>query len=408
MSRPTAILDERFCTPADLCTRLSALQAQLQTHSVFWRRSPFHDHSPAWVPHAPGLAEALLALPSSRVEHLSSNHAALTAWLSRWMPGLRELARRCELPVHAAAQPGPERFFAHVPGRKRAQVEAFAEAVRAAGVGDRRWLEWCAGKGHLGRWLAHAYGGDVLSLEWNPDLCRMGGALAERTKTQQSFQCVDVLRAPARDTLDRRHVVALHACGDLHRRLLTLAAQHPIPALDLAPCCYDRTVHDRYAGLNPEADLAPDRLALRLAVTDIRSGRAREQRRRVRELGWKLAYKVARAQYTETPTTEPLASTPRSWARLTFSQWSQRMAGRDGFQFAGNTDWAQLEEQGQRLRGRFERLNLPRLAMRRALEHWLVCDIALFLARADYRVSVSTFCAQALTPRNIIVSARAF
>ena len=389
----------------DLKRWLLDLQALLDVHGHFWRRSPFHDHTPAWAYDRPELTCALLALPQDTVSTLSSDTAALHHWLTPWMPTLAPLERLCRVDARPDVATGPERFFAHVPGSKRAQVEAFAEAA-TENVGNHPWLEWCAGKGHLGRWLVHRSGGDALSLEIDSALCVGGRTLAHRTGTNQRFECVDVLRSGVQDTLTGRHAVALHACGDLHLRLIALVSPERVPALDIAPCCYDRTEHPYYIGLNPEARLQPDRLALRLAVTDMRANSRGERSRWHKTLAWKLAYKRAREDYIGVNAAEPLESTPRAWARLSFPQWCQAMAARDDFTFRPGTDWEQLEQMGKALRHRFGRLNLPRLAFRRGLEMWLVLDMALYLARQGYRASISAFCSDALTPRNLLVSAR--
>ena len=45
------------------------------------------------------------------------------------------------------------------------------------------------------------------------------------------------------------------------------------------------------------------------------------------------------------------------------------------------------------------------LRFRRALEVWLVMDLALGLEEAGFEVAVGTFCDRALTPRNLMVLA---
>ena len=54
-------------------------------------------------------------------------------------------------------------------------------------------VEWCAGKGHLGRILAHRFTAPVTSIEWQAALCRQGKELAGKYKLAQQFICADVL-----------------------------------------------------------------------------------------------------------------------------------------------------------------------------------------------------------------------
>ena len=63
-----------------------------------------------------------------------------------------KLAKADGAPARALPEPD-RRLDAGVPGRKRAQIEAFAAHLPAAGL---PLLEWCAGKGHLGRRLGVA------------------------------------------------------------------------------------------------------------------------------------------------------------------------------------------------------------------------------------------------------------
>lgn len=390
-----------------LVDRLTALEGILVEHEGLWRVSAFHNPRPLWTVARPALTRALLNLSDADVLRLSKANDVLLDWLRPWLPALSQVEGACAVPLLAAPPPGSERAFLHVPGAKRAQVEAFAAAVLAAGTEPHPWAEWCAGKGHLGRWLSYTSGRPALSLERDAVLCREGRALARRLPAVQAFRCIDVLEGAVSEPLRGRHVVALHACGDLHRRLLKRAADIRVPALDLAPCCYDRTVGEVYEGLNPEARLAPDRLALRLAVTDLGKVRGPVRDRWRRELAWKLAYKRLRERYTGVEATAPMASTPRAWARLSWPMWCRQVAARDGFEPASSTDWTKAEQEGVAMRDRFERLNLLRLAWRRALETWLVLDMALYLEREGYRATVSAFCPETVTPRNLMVSARA-
>jgi hypothetical protein len=52
------------------------------------------------------------------------------------------------------------------------------------------------------------------------------------------------------------------------------------------------------------------------------------------------------------------------------------------------------------------RLSVVRHAFRRALEVWLVADLASYLDARGYAVEIGQFCARQLTPRNVLISAR--
>jgi hypothetical protein len=57
-------------------------------------------------------------------------------------------------------------------------------------------LDWCGGKGHLGRLLALAWEVPVHTLEIDPGLCVAGTDLAVRAKVNQTFVVADALRVP--------------------------------------------------------------------------------------------------------------------------------------------------------------------------------------------------------------------
>ena len=109
-------------------------------------------------------------------------------------------------------------------------IDAFAAAV---GEVRQPLLEWCAGKGHLGRLLGARWGVPVHSLELDAALCAEGQRLAGRLHLRQDFMAGDALAPRALAGSAGRHAVALHACGDLHRRLVAGAGEAGLPALDL-------------------------------------------------------------------------------------------------------------------------------------------------------------------------------
>lgn len=291
-----------------------------------------------------------------------------------------------------------------MPGRKRQQIEDFAAAL---GRPQAPLLERCAGKGHLGRLLAKAWSVPVESLELEAGLCAAGAALARRARVEswQHFEAADVLASGVDKQLSERHAVALHACGDLHRSLLTGAVAALVPALDLAPCCYDRTSADIY---QPLAD-GPMRLTrnqLRLAVTDTVTAAVRERSRSRKALSWKLAWVELRRGASGESDYRPFRSVPDGWLKGDFETFLRRLAGREGFSLPRGIGFAALEAAGQAAAARTRRLELVRLAFRRALEVWLLMDMAVYLEGHGYRVSVREFCPAQVTPRNLLLSAR--
>ncbi len=381
--------------------RFRRLGELLQAHAGLWRPSPFHVPRPAWCATHADYAEHLLGLADAEVARLAGDNHALIGLAGRFLPELSELGELIELPrLDAPAAVVEESTARHMPGRKRAQIDAFA-----AGVGRIRHpvLEWCAGKGHLGRHLAQRLGVSVTSLEWDGDLCAEGVRLAG--DASQRFVQADALASASSDLITGHHALALHACGDLHLALLRGVVERGAPALDLAPCCYYRIATPDYLPLNEDANLRLSRDELHLAVTETVTAGARERRQRDRAQAWKLAFIEWRAT-RGVPREKTFKPVPTAWLAEDFAVWVGRLAAREGFTCAADEYWPAWEAAGWRRLHEVRRLELARLVFRRPLEVWLALDRALYLARHGYRVRLAEFCARGLTPRNIMISAR--
>jgi hypothetical protein len=390
--------------PFALTTRFHRLRDLLAAYEGLWRPSPFHAPRPAWCERYPRLTARLLGLTDADLVPLAADGHALIQMLAAHVPGLAGLHELIALPTaeaRAGAAP-PVRLLAHVPGRKQAQITAFADAV---GEVTHPLLEWCAGKGHLGRLLAWRQPHPVTSLEIDPALVEAGQALARRAGLDQHFVGADVLAPGAVHHLAGRHTVALHACGDLHLALLRGAVQAKPPALDLTPCCYYRTARTHYQPLNADAGLALSRDELHLAVTETVTAGRRDRRRAETAAAWKLAFLEWRAA-AGVPRDRSFRPVPEAWLGLGFRGWMERLCLRESLPPPSGPDEAGLEAAGWRRQAEVRRLDLVRLAFRRPLELWLVLDQALFLERNGYRVRLGEFCERGLTPRNLLISAR--
>ncbi|WP_165873463.1 methyltransferase [Parasulfuritortus cantonensis] len=393
-----------------LAERKARLEALLQGFQDVWRPQPFRVETPAWCDAHPALRDELLALDDAAVDRLSADNHALIALIGRHLPALAGLAELIELPPPPTpAPPGhADRLDTAVPGRKLAQIDAYA-----AGLGPPRApvLEWCAGKGHLGRLLAGRWHWPVASLEIDPALCDAGEDLARRAHVDcmQHFIRADALAPGSARHLAGRHAVALHACGDLHTRLVADAVAAGCPAIDVAPCCYYRTAGERYRPFNPTG-LELGRDDLRLAVTETATASAAQRRQSRRALAWKLAWVELRRDRHGDPGYVPFPPVPERWLRGGFESFVahmlERKAGRAPAPDAAGIDLAAYEARGWARAARMLRLQLARLAFRRPLEVWLLADMAVHLEGHGYAVTLGPFCPASLTPRNLLLSAR--
>ena len=395
-------------TGPDLLARFQALDDFLIAHQALWRPKPFtHLHLP-WEAEHPRLAAWLRArtleqadADQSHPERLQApapfRELAATAW---------ELGHVHELPGHTGAEP-PARLSVDVPGRKWQQIRAFASRLQF-NEPPRHWLDWCSGKGHLGRLLAQD-GAHLTCLEYDPALVEAGAALSQRQQLQAQHIQQDVLAADAAQQLAPEHSpVALHACGDLHVRLLQLASQRGCAHLAVAPCCYNRIGTDEYQSLsaaarNSELRLSRDDLALPLCETATAGARVRRQRDQ--SMARRLAFDLLQRQLRGRDEYLPTPSLPSHWLDKPFAQYCRDLAELKQLPDPGEQDWLVLEHAGWQRLAEVRNLELLRNLFRRPLELWLVLDRALFLEEQGYRVRLGQFCEHRLTPRNLLLLA---
>lgn len=388
----------------DVEARFAALDAFLIEHQGLWRPRPFtHLHLP-WEHQHPELAQWLRqrTLADAEACHNHPYDLPAPAPFPQLAFQAAQLSAVGKLPAHAL-EPARHRLNVDVPGRKWQQIEAFGAALNFAAT-PQHWLDWCAGKGHLGRRLLQP-GQHLTCLEYDPALIASGQALSDHHGLAVTHRLQDVMADVA---ISAEHTpVALHACGDLHVRLLHVASAAGCKRLALTPCCYNRISAERYqalstAGHASQLQLSVDDLGLPLTETVTAGNRVRQQRdtSMARRLGFDQLQRQLRGcdEYLPTP------SLPTSWLDKPFADYCQELARLKDLS-TGEQDWAALEAHGWRRLTQVRNLELVRGLFRRPLELWLVLDRALFLKEQGYKVEIGTFCEPTLTPRNLMMLA---
>ena len=402
MTKPTYLQGDR------LLARFQALDAFLCQHQALWRPRPFtHLHLP-WEESHPELGAWLRGRTLEEAEACQQHPERLPAPAP--FPSLADQACRLsevgELP-DVGLHPAGHRLDANVPGRKWQQIEAFG---RRLGFREpaRHWLDWCSGKGHLGRRLLQP-GQQLTCLEYDAGLVAAGHDLSAHNGLSARHVHQDVMAADSARHLDAdKSVVALHACGDLHVRLLRLASEQGCRQLAVAPCCYNRIQADTYQPLSTAAqasalELSLTDLGLPLSETVTAGARVRRQRdlSMARRLGFDLLQREQRGSDDYLPT----PSLPVSWLEKPFAEYCRDLAELKELALQGEPDWPALEAAGWARLAVVRNLELLRNVFRRPLEVWLVLDRALFLREQGYDVRLGVFCQQPLTPRNLMLVA---
>jgi hypothetical protein len=405
---PAKGVDACVLTGEALLARFAALDAFLIEHQALWKPRPFTHLQLPWEASYPELAQWLRRRSLEDAEHAHNNPALLDApepFASLAAMSL-ELSAVDELPAHAL-EAADHRLNVDVPGRKWQQIEAFASRLQFADT-PSHWLDWCSGKGHLGRRLLQS-GQQLTCLEYDPALVVSGQALSQRHQLHALHVEQDVLAPGAASLLNTDHTpVALHACGDLHVRLMQLASATGCKQLAIAPCCYNRISVSEYqtlssTGMRSDLQLSLEDLSLPMNETVTAGARVRRQRdtSMARRLGFDLLQRQLRGvdEYLPTP------SLPSAWLDKPFADYCHHLAALKKLSTIGPQDWPALEACGWQRLAKVRNLELLRGLFRRPLELWLVLDRALFLSEQGYAVRLGTFCETPLTPRNFLILA---
>ncbi len=394
--------------PPDL-VRFDAVTAWLAEHRAVWQSRPFTQERVAWEAAEPALAAWCRARTPDEVEALERGGGAaplpepLAGWW-RTAAALTALPRRSEPPLphdHATALA--------VPGRKWAQLQALGGVAAPLAAEAGRVVDWCAGKGHLGRTLAGHVGASLVAVERDGALVVAGRALATQRGVRAEFIEADVLDAPLAGVARGAVVVALHACGVLTDAALDRARADGARGLVVSPCCYHRTpelVWRPRSAAGRARDLGLHRDALRLPSAEETCAGRRRRRARRRELDYRQGLDLLRRAATGDPRYRPLPSCPRAWLADGFAPFVARMAAAHAVPLPARWDPYAAEAAGRARAHAARALGLPRAAFRRAVEVWLLLDRAFALQEAGWDVTLGRFCARHETPRDLSLVAR--
>ncbi len=400
--------DATFLSDSDLLPRFQALDGFVLRHQDLWRPRPFTHLRLPWEEQHPELAAWLRSrsLADAEAAHNHPEFLQAPAPFTELAALSAKLAAVGALATHAR-EALPANFAVDIPGRKWEQIQAFANCL-SFGKPTQHWLDWCSGKGHLGQLLAQD-GAPLTCLEYDPALVAAGAQLSARRGLQSRHIEQDVLAPDAAAQLHAEQTpVALHACGDLHVRLLQLASAAGCGQLAVAPCCYNRISGPHYQPLSTAAQtsalqLSVDDLGLPLSET-VTAG-ARIRRQRDTSMARRLAFDLLQRELRGSDEYLPTPSLPVAWLHKDFADYCRDLAQLKGLPAPDHYDWADLEQRGEQRLAVVRNLELLRGLFRRPLELWLLLDRALFLQQHGYSVRLGEFCVSHVSPRNLMLLA---
>ena len=393
-------------------TLFESIDTYLVNHQSFWRFEPFFTSQQKKLPWAsthPLLCQWLENLTEEQIEHYKQDFESLASVVDQYFPQLRDFLAQLQLDRVALNGLNLERGIdAGVPGRKLEQIVAMGEASLLQHSGNE-WLEWCAGKGFLGRVLASQSQQKVTSFEYQQALCEAGQVEADKQGLSMHFIQGDAFNVDASKVFNpQQHAVALHACGDLHITLIEKAVEHQLPAITLSPCCYHLIHSAQYQPLSQPAMRSSLRLTqaeLRIPLQELVTGGERVKRHRLQEMSYRLGLDILLRQELGQQQYLPIPSVKKSQLSDGFEAFCLWAAEKKEMALPG-CDFSYYQQLGEQRFWQMERLSLVQQLFKRGLELWLVLDKALYLQQHGYQVSVAEFCSREMTPRNLLLQAR--
>ena len=234
---------------------------------------------------------------------------------------------------------------------------------------------------------------------------------AKQWQIPQRFICADAF-APIDSSkpllLIDQHAIALHACGDLHIRLLKLATLAGTRAISISPCCYPLIEHEDYQPLSALAKGSALKLSkhdLQLPLQQSVIANSKKQQLRNQEVSWRLGFDSLQRDIRGVEAYLPVPTIKKSQLSGSFSDFCQWAANQKHLSLSSEINLSHYLHRGIARQRLTKRIDLVAHLFRRALERWLLLDRVCFLHEQGYQVTLAEFCANSVTPRNALIQA---
>ncbi|MCB5357972.1 methyltransferase [Vibrio lentus] len=391
-------------------SRFTILDSFLLEHQVYWRSEPFHlcqTQQQPWVDVNRPLVDWLNSLSIENIQILKEQPQVLIKELILFLPELETANQNIQFDNSVLVGLDLPRGTADgIPGRKLQQIVAMGQASLEHHQGQE-WLEWCSGKGFLGRILAQQSNQKVTSFEWQQSLCESGQKIADAQHLDMSFVQGDAFSKDADRVFNsNQHAVALHACGDLHVELVKKSVLHGLPAVTISPCCYHLIRDENYQAMSSVAKnsaLTLSKSDLRIPLQETVTGGERVKRHRQLEMSYRLGFSQLLKGELSVDEYVPVPSIKKSELSEGFESFCYWASEVKKLPLDSDIDFEPYLVQGEALFWEMEKLSLVQQVFRRPLEIWLALDRAIYLQEQGYEASIEEFCERSVTPRNLLI-----
>lgn len=391
-------------------SRFKILDSFLLEHQVYWRSEPFHlcqTQQQPWQDINSPLVDWLNSLTTENIQTLKEQPDLLITELGRFLPQLAQAHQSTQFTnTDLKGLQLPRGTEDGIPGRKLQQIVSMGEAALEHHHGEE-WLEWCSGKGFLGRILSQQSSQKVTSFEWQQSLCESGQKIADAQRLEMTFVQGDAFSERADEVFNpNQHAVALHACGDLHVGLVKKSVSHGLPAVTISPCCYHLIRDENYQPMSSVAKASALTLSksdLRIPLQETVTGGERVKRHRQLEMSYRLGFSQLLKAEMGIDEYIPVPSIKKSELSAGFKAFCLWASEIKELPIRLDTDFESYLVQGEQLFWEMEKLSLVQQVFRRPLEIWLALDRAIYLKEQGYEATIEEFCERSVTPRNLLV-----
>ena len=384
--------------------RLIQISTLLKETSLLWTSVPFVKKKQGWERQWPHWSEFLRSWSEAELElyeQCPEQHPNAPKDLIDLVDRLEELVHLRTFEHAELHDKNRQSWF--IKKRKWNQVKqlsAILSPIKSRGI-----IDWCGGKGHLGRNLAIWNDLSVHLLERQSQLCEQAKILAQEHRVALTAEAVDVFSTELELPSDCL-LVSLHACGQLSERAMKVAVEQRLKEIAISPCCYHVHIeHHRkplsQVGAAQEVKLS--RLTLMLPSFAEQFSSAVNRQRRRREMAYRQGLDLLLREHLKRKEYRSFRSIPTAWKDLTFEEFVRALQEREGFSLPENWMEHSWEEQGWKRSREARSLGAIRNVFRRPIELWVVLDRALWLKEHSWEVEVGVWCSSELTPRNILL-----
>ncbi|MGI9886158.1 methyltransferase [Vibrio chagasii] len=391
-------------------SRFKILDSFLLEHQVYWRSEPFHlcqTQQQPWQEVNSQLVDWLNSLTTENIQTWKEQPDLLVTELGRFLPQLMRAHQSTQFTNTALkGLQLPRGTEDGIPGRKLQQIVSMGEASLEHHHGEE-WLEWCSGKGFLGRILSQQSSQKVTSFEWQQSLCESGQKIADAQHLEMTFVQGDAFSESADKVFNpNQHAVALHACGDLHVELVKKSVSHGLPAVTISPCCYHLIRDENYqpmSSVTKTSALTLSKSDLRIPLQETVTGGERVKRHRQLEMSYRLGFSQLLKAEMGIDEYIPVPSIKKSELAEGFESFCRWACEVKELSLGSNIDFDSYLVQGEALFWEMEKLSLVQQVFRRPLEIWLALDRAMYLNEQGYEATIEEFCERSVTPRNLLI-----